>query len=74
MRIDPELTPRVLELFFQLVDEYCAQDGADIADVLMEFKVFEREGIKGLYDRMFKKHPYDANSKRKNQQTLQREK
>ena len=63
MRIDPELKPRVLELFFQLVDEYCAQEGADIADVLMEFKMFEREGIKGLYERMNKKHPYDKMTK-----------
>ena len=56
MRITKDLTPLLVEEFLKAVDQLEAVDEA-----MFEFKEFERLCIKGLYDRMYKQFPYDAN-------------
>jgi hypothetical protein len=58
MRTTKDLTPVMVEEFLKTVDEL-----ENVDELLFEFKQFERLCIKGLYDRIYKKHPYDANSK-----------
>lgn len=58
MRKTKDLTPKMVEVFLKSVDEL-----ENVDEVLIEFKQFERLCIKGLYDRMYKKFPYNANSK-----------
>ena len=58
MRKTHDLTPRMVEEFLKAVDQLESVDQLEF-----EFKEFERLCIKGLYDRMYKKFPYDANSK-----------
>ena len=62
-RIDPHLTPVMVHIFLQKVDDYCHMPNTDISDLVMEFKEFERLSIEGLYDRVFKRHPLNAMDK-----------
>lgn len=48
----------MVEEFIKAVDQLESVD-----DLIFEFKEFERLCIKGLYDRMYKQFPYNANSK-----------
>lgn len=58
MRTTKDLTPDLVEAFLQAVDQLENTD-----DLMFEFKEFERLCIKGLYERMYKLFPYDANSR-----------
>ncbi|MBO4249654.1 MAG: hypothetical protein J5884_00205 [Paludibacteraceae bacterium] len=58
MRTKEDLTPVMVEEFMKAVDGL-----ENVDDVLFEFKEFERLCIKGLYERFYKKFPYNANSK-----------
>ena len=44
------------------MDKYAAE-GNDIAGLLFEFRVFEREVIKGLQERFYRQYPYDFQRK-----------
>ena len=47
-----DLTPRMVQDFFQNVDAYLECNCEHkLADLLMEMNVFEKQIIKGLYDR-----------------------
>ena len=58
MRKTKDLTPYMVEEFIKAIDQLESVD-----DLIFEFKEFERLCIKGLYDRMYKQFPYNANSK-----------
>ena len=58
-----EITDLMVTIFFTIIDCYCNFSENDIAEILMEFRVFEKKCIKGLYDRMYKKYPYDTMAK-----------
>ena len=45
------------------VDCYCEIPGNDIADIIIEFREFERKAVKGLHKRFLKAYPYDYNAK-----------
>lgn len=48
----------MVEEFLKSVDEL-----ENVDNFLFEFKEFERLCIKGLYERIYKEFPYNANSK-----------
>lgn len=54
-----DLTPRMVQDFFQNVDAYLECNCEHkLADLLMEMNVFEKQIIKGLYDRAYKEDPF----------------
>ena len=57
MRITKDLTPVMVEEFLKSVDEM-----ENLDEVLFEFKEFERLCLVGLYNRVYKAHPYNAMS------------
>ena len=62
MKNKNELTPLMVEDFFKRVDDYCVLPDTDIADLVVEFKYYQHLCIAGLFDRVYKQHPYNAMS------------
>ena len=55
-----DFTDQAVNDFFVRIDNYCANPDNDIAEVLMEFRLYTERCLQGLYDRMYKSHPYDC--------------
>ena len=58
-----EITDDVIEFIFSKYDEIGLDPEKGYDKILITFKKIESEGIRGLYERMWKKYPYSANSK-----------
>ena len=56
------LAPLLAEITLNYIKEYDSIDGQDVVDLVVEFKVYNELVIKGLYDVVYKKHPYNAMS------------
>ncbi len=56
------IAPLLTEKFLDYVDTYLAEPQNDVTDLLIEFREFDRLTISGLYDRVYKQYPYNANA------------
>ena len=56
-----DITDDVIAYILGKYDEIGKEKGYDT--IMISFKKIEKEGIQGLYDRMWKEYPFCANSK-----------